>query len=95
MEIIWSKNAVITFDEIVSQIDAKFGKNEALSFALKVDSISTLIKNQPYLFKQYSDFESIRKAVIHKNCSLFYEVNKVSIQLLYFWDNRQNPIEII
>lgn len=51
MEIIWSKNAVITFDKIVFQIDSKFSEKEALSFTLKVDSISNLIKNQPFFFK--------------------------------------------
>lgn len=34
----------------------------------------------------------VRKATISKQCSLFYEINKETIQLSYFGDNRQEPM---
>lgn len=38
-------------------------------------------------------FENIREIVIHKNASLYYEVDEVNqkIILLLFKDNRENP----
>ena len=35
--------------------------------------------------------ETVRKVVITKQTSLFYEIFNGVIELLHFWDNRQNP----
>jgi plasmid stabilization system protein ParE len=93
MEVIWSKNADATFEVIVDYIEAKFGKKSALKFILKVNSIVISIQKQPLQFKASSKFLNVRKATINKQCSLFYEINKTDIHLLYFWNNRQNPID--
>jgi plasmid stabilization system protein ParE len=93
MEVIWSRTSEITFEVIVDYIEAKFGKKAALRFILKVKSITTAIKKQPYIYKSFSDNNAVRKATINKQCSLLYEVNNESIWLLYFWDNRQEPID--
>ena len=44
------------------------------------------------MFKALSQNENIRKALIHKNCSMFYEIKGHAIMILFFWDNRQDPI---
>ncbi len=93
MEVVWSKKADITFQVIVDYIQAKFGKRAALKFILKVNDIVASIQKQPLQFKASPLFFNIRKATINKQCSLYYEVNSTTIQLLYFWDNRQNPID--
>jgi plasmid stabilization system protein ParE len=93
MQLIWSKKADITFGVILDTIEAKFGKRVALKFILKVNTVVTSIKKQPLQFKASSKFLNVRKATINKQCSLFYEINKTDIHLLYFWDNRQEPID--
>ncbi len=89
MEVFWTIKADITFEVI----EAQFGKKAALKFVLKVNSISGLIEKFPFLFKSSSKFYNVIKATINKKCSLFYEINNTTIYLLYFWDNRQNPID--
>jgi plasmid stabilization system protein ParE len=93
MQVIWSKNADVTFEIIADYIEAKFGKKVAFKFVLKVDAIILSIQNQPLQFKASSKFLNVRKATINRQCSLFYEINKTDIHLLYFWNNRQNPID--
>jgi len=93
MQVIWSKKADITFQVIVDYIEAKFGKNAALKFIIKVNRIVISIQKQPLQYKASTSFFNVRKATINKQCSLYYEVNSSTIQLLYFWDNRQNPTE--
>jgi hypothetical protein len=93
MKVIWAKNADITFEVILNTIEEKFGKKSALKFILLVNEIVLSIKKQPLQYKASSKFNNVRKATINKQCSLFYEINKTDIYLLYFWDNRQKPID--
>jgi plasmid stabilization system protein ParE len=92
MKVVWSENAEITFDLIVVYIESEFGILSAKKFITKVDSVIHSISNQPYIYKSSSFNSKVRKATISKQCSLFYEINKETIQLSYFWDNRQDPM---
>jgi plasmid stabilization system protein ParE len=76
MKVVWSDNAVATFDLIVLYIEAKFGFLSAKKFVKKVDDVIYSISNQPYIFKSSNFNEKVRKATITKQCYLFYEVNK-------------------
>ena len=93
MQVIWSKKAEITFEVIVNYIEAKFGKKSTLKFILKVDEIVVSIQKHPLQYQASPNFFNVRKAVVSKQCTLFYEVNKTDIHLLYFWDNRKEPME--
>ena len=92
MKVVWSENAETTFDLIVNYIEAKFGILSAKKFIRKVDSVIHSISKQPYIYKSSNFNNKVRKATISKQCSLFYEINKETIQLSYFWDNRQEPM---
>ncbi len=84
MQVIWSKNAEITFDVMTEYIQSKFGKKSVLKFISKVNSVILTIQYQPYIYKFYSDFNSIRKATIAKQSSMFYEIVNDKITILYF-----------
>lgn len=92
MKVIWSKNAEITFEAIVDHVENDFGKIVAKKFVDKTDKIILTLSIFPHVFKKTSTQENVRKATINKQCSFYYEINKTEIQLLYFWDNRQQPI---
>ncbi len=59
----------------------------------KVEEVEDLISLFPLTgFVVYQNERmKVRKIVILKNYSIFYEVLDDSIEILYFWDNRQNP----
>ena len=93
MQIIWSKNAQITFDTIVVYLENSFGNNVAKKFIAKADSSIQTIASFPNLYKAISLKQNVRKATISKVCSFYYEINDNTIVILYFWDNRQEPID--
>ena len=88
MQIIWSKNAQITFEAVVVYLEDNFGVNIA-----KTNSSIQVIASFPNLYKAISLKQNVRKATISKICSFYYEVNEDTIVILYFWDNRQEPID--
>ena len=93
MQIIWSKNAQITFEAVVVYLEDNFGVNIAKKFIAKTNSSIQVIASFPNLYKAISFKQNVRKATISKICSFYYEVNEDTIVILYFWDNRQEPID--
>ena len=93
MQIIWSKNAQITFEAVVVYLEDNFGVNIAKKFIAKTNSSIHVIASFPNLYKAISLKQNVRKATISKICSFYYEVNEDTIVILYFWDNRQEPID--
>lgn len=93
MQIIWSINAQITFDTIVVYLENSFGNNVTKKFIAKTDSSIQAIASFPDLYKAISLKQNVRKATISKVCSFYYEINDNTIVILYFWDNRQEPID--
>jgi plasmid stabilization system protein ParE len=89
--IYWTDEAHETFDAIVLSIDDKWGTKQASIFVKRVQQISTLIADQPYLFRA-SITHDLRQAILSRQTSMFYEVKETSINILFFWDNRQEPL---
>lgn len=91
MEVRWSEEAESTFDTIYKFVEEQWGNSYAENLRIQTLKILSQIEKHPYSFKE-SEIENVRKAFIAKHTSLFYEVQSDSIILVFFWDNRQNPI---
>jgi plasmid stabilization system protein ParE len=89
--IFWTDEAHETFDAIVLSIEDKWGIKQAGVFIKRVQHVSSLIADQPYLFRA-SHTKNLRQAIVSRQTSMFYEVNKTTINILFFWDNRQEPL---
>ncbi len=74
-----------------SAVENKFGTRSADKFLIKVEKTISLISEFPYMFKSSSIDENVRIGLITKQCSVFYHVTEDSVDLLFFWDNRQDP----
>ena len=89
--IIYSERALQTFDAISEQIDQRWGIKHVFEFEHRTLKVIAAIKESPFIFQAIEDNPNVRKAFIHKNCSMFYEVKANRIEILFFWDNRQEP----
>lgn len=89
---IFTNEADDTFDSIGNQILERWGESELFKFRVRVYDIVEKLSRSPFMFQAVEGSAEIRKAVIHKNCSVFYKINGQKITLLFFWDNRQEPI---
>lgn len=91
LAIVWTDEAQQTFDDTLFQIEAKWGERSAGKFVKETNSIINSISSQPYIYKA-SLTENVRQAFISRQTSMFYEIRSTYIVILYFWDNRQEPI---
>ncbi len=91
-EIRFSPKAIITFDEIITQLNQRWGDKFVKKFKDKVSYSLDNIIETPFLYPIAPENIELRKCVLHKNCSMFYRVNNNIIEIIYFWDNRQDPL---
>jgi len=90
--IVFSLHAIDSFDSIKSQIHQKWGDKEVIKFEKRTLNILDIISKSPLVFQAIRQSPNIRKGFIHKNCSMFYEVKRGQVEILFFWDNRQEPV---
>jgi len=91
-KIIWSPEAITTFEAIVEYISVNFTNKEVASFINTVNRRLLAMSFFPKTSRILSRTSRRRKAVIHKRTVLIYTIKerKKEIELLSFFDTRQN-----
>ena len=92
-KIIWSPEALETFDSIVNYLDTQFTEKEVSKFVGIVNRRVLLIQQIPQSFRSASRTSKRRRTVIHKRAILFYKIRerKKEVELLFFFSTRQHP----
>jgi plasmid stabilization system protein ParE len=90
--LIFAHEARETYEAIQSQIRNRWGETVLAKFERKTLKTFYHIAKSPFIFKEIVENPNVRKGLINKNCSVFYEVKANEIEVLFFWDNRQEPI---
>ena len=91
-EIYHTPRAKETFKSVYNFIRNQFGSHAADKFAFKTEKIIWLIAENPLMHKASPIDENVRIGLITKQTSIFYRITGTSIHLLFFWDNRQEPV---
>ncbi|QXV66957.1 type II toxin-antitoxin system RelE/ParE family toxin [Mucilaginibacter sp. 21P] len=94
MQILYTDTAKQTLLSTYDFIKNQFGEKSAKLFADKADKTIKLLAEYPLMFKASDLGPNVRVGMITKQCSLFYRVTETEIHLLFFWDNRQEPLSI-
>ncbi|MBE8725928.1 type II toxin-antitoxin system RelE/ParE family toxin [Flavobacterium hungaricum] len=89
-EIIWSDLAKLEFSNVLQFYALR---NENSDYSLKIleeveDLLETLSNNE-FIGRLTSN--KITRVIPMKIYLIFYEINNSQIEILSFWDNRQNP----
>ena len=88
----FSTQAGETYDAIIAQLNAMWGRKFVDKFEQKVARTISLISASPTLYPLADFGMDVRRCVLHKNCSMFYRIHATHITIIYFWDNRQEPL---
>nr|NQU88883.1 type II toxin-antitoxin system RelE/ParE family toxin [Bacteroidota bacterium] len=97
MNVFWTPTARLTYLEILEYLERDWTFNEIKNFILEVDDVIEKISRNPYMFPPSRKEKSIRKGFVTSHNSLYYRINEDTkdIELLTFWDNRQDPKKLI
>ena len=94
LKIVFSADALEILLSIINQIENNWGSGQSDKFLEKVHKTLDLTAKNPYMFKASSIEEDVRKGLISKQTSFFYEIRENEIIILFFWDNRQETMFI-
>lgn len=90
----WSPTARISYNHILEYLDEKWTIKEIEAFINRTEEVVSFICNNPLLYP-YSRESDTHRCVLLKQVSLFYRIKTNYIELLVFWDNRQDPAKLL
>ncbi|MCG8701026.1 MAG: type II toxin-antitoxin system RelE/ParE family toxin [Bacteroidales bacterium] len=86
----WSVEAVKNLEEILDNIKSRWTNKEVLKFKNKLGHQLDLIVQNPFMFPISSIKESLRKAVLSKQTTVFYQVKDNIIFITYLHINKKD-----
>ncbi|WZL88509.1 type II toxin-antitoxin system RelE/ParE family toxin [Salinimicrobium sp. 3283s] len=90
----WTSHALSELAETIDYLQKNWTDRELKSFSQELDNTLQLISKNPELFPASKSRKSIRRVVVAKYNSLYYRINKDSVEILSFFSNRQDPGKI-
>jgi plasmid stabilization system protein ParE len=92
--VVWSPRARMTYYKILDYLDQEWTFREIENFIDRTEEALSHISRNPLLY-QYSEGNNAYRCVLVKQVSLFYRIKSDQVQLLVFWDNRQDPSKLL
>lgn len=93
-QIFWSEEAIANLEQIINYLSEKWTEREVNNFKLRLVEQIEIIAKFPFGFPVSAQISRLRKAVLTKHTSIFYEVREQNIYLAYIFDTRQNPEKV-
>ncbi len=86
----WSDEAVKNLDGILKDIKFKWSDKEVDIFKGKLSHQLDLIVQNPYIFPASTIKNGLRKAVLSKQTTIFYEIMEDKVYLAYLHVNKMD-----
>jgi plasmid stabilization system protein ParE len=93
-QIRWTDESIQNLENILDYIKITWTENEVNNFKSKLSYQLKIIQRFPMIFPASEYNSRLRKAVMSKQTSLFYEFKDDIIYIVSIFDNRQNPKRI-
>lgn len=89
-EIAWSPTAIKSFQRVIDYLEQEWTQREVFRFVSKTEITIKLIASNQVKFRS-SGRENVHEVLVTKHNLLIYRIDKNRVQLLRFYDTRQNP----
>ncbi len=89
-EVVWTDEAKETFEIIVEYLNSEWSHAETNSFLRATERILEYVAERPTMFRK-TDKRNVHEALVTKHNLLIYRIKEDKIELITFWDTRQNP----
>lgn len=85
----WTKRSLKNALSIKDYLVKKFSKKEVLKFETLLKQFELTVSNFPTLYPESQSQKLLRRAVIHKNTTVYYIFDKKKVTVVAMKDNRQ------
>ncbi len=86
-KIFWTEEALRNLEEIIDYLLSRWTQREVDNFKVKLSKQIDLISRNPKMFPISTFHPRLRKAVLSKQTSIFYEIKNNVIYLAYIFVN--------
>ena len=93
-KLFWSNESLSNLDSILSYFKSEWTEKELASFKRKLSKQLELIQQNPKLFPISEIQPRLRKAVLSKQTTIFYELLEFEIHIAYVFNNRMDTKRI-
>jgi plasmid stabilization system protein ParE len=87
----FSKSASAKLENLLVYLEIKWSMKVKQNFIAKLDRSSLQIQNHPDSFPASDRINGLRKCVVTKQTTIFYKYSDQAINVVAFFDNRQDP----
>lgn len=88
-EVEWTKRSLSNAIAIKNYLARKFNGREVSRFERLLKQFELTVSNFPTLYPESKSQKLLRRAVIHKNTTVYYIFNKNKVTIIAMKDNRQ------
>ena len=92
--ILWSDESVRNLEEILNYLEKEWTWREVERFKEQLLKQLNLIQQFPQLFPKSEINRRIRRAVMNRHITIYYEIKGNRIQLAYLFNNRKDPSKL-
>ena len=89
-KLFWSEEAIQNLENILDYLIEKWSQREVDNFKKKLSKQLDLIVKNPRMFPVSEYNSRLRKAVLSKQTTIFYEIKENIIYIAYLFVNHQN-----
>jgi len=90
----WTNEAINNLDLIVEYLSIKWTDREIQKFFNKLDRSLNIISKNPFAFPSSKLKTKVRRCVLSKQTTIYYEIRYSAIVILTLFDNRKSPNSI-
>lgn len=90
-KVVWSDNALAELKDIISYLESNWTKKEITKFFKKLEKTINQISINPLMFPKTEKKESVRRCVISKQLTMYYQTDNNYLYIISLFDNRRDP----
>ena len=90
-KIVWTDHAFAELKEIITYLESNWTSKEISRLFKKIEKSLAQIVRNPSMYPKTDRRESVRRAVLTRQLTLYYKTDNNYIYILSLFDNRRNP----
>ena len=88
---IWTDLAESDIENSLGYLRTEWGSQTALTFLMRLAEALELVSSHPTTFKVINRKLNVRRFILNRRITLYYQLRKNDILLITFLDTRKNP----
>ncbi len=89
--VLWSSRAIKDLENIIHYHETNWSEKEVRNFKLKLEKAISLISTRPKFFRLTNFRKNLRRCVLSKQTTIYYQEIEMTIYIVSLFDNRRSP----